>query len=133
MCNYLHLDSRAIKPEGFGWKLFVSETSMTLYPYTIDKDNWIRWNKDYCTKLTNGGRGFCFCLRKSEALRLAKVWTERSSVDKVEVARIQYKGGLGRHDEPHICSGYSFDTAICLSFKRVREVPVIVVNFFLRK
>jgi hypothetical protein len=118
MCNSLHSDSKPIKENGYGYKVFtvkdnkfyqMRSNSQLYFPAL---DGWIKWEKDDFS-----GDGFCFFLQKREAGRLLKRWSSAFYDDSFVVKRIQYRKGMGIHIEDNIVKKFKFKTALCREFR----------------
>lgn len=121
MCSYLHHDSKPIKKEGIGHKIFKNINRPLFTPGRIyeckDKNNFICWNFDF------KGDGFCFFLNRKEAVKCLNVLKRFNSETYNEcfVKKIEYKKGLGKHIEDGITKCINFKIALCKQFKIIED------------
>lgn len=126
MCNYLHEKSQPIPKSGKGWKIFrvfnkeicpLVGSYMGTQSYTYKGKNitWLDYYK---------GAGFCFFLTREEARKTLKAWKEEVGIYKPKdiytIRAINYKEGLGKHEERFMTSKHIPIVAICKSFSIVK-------------
>src|SRR3989304_10453664 len=120
MCNQLHKNSKDIKKEGVGYKIFRNNIVTEFAPcfggleYKITEDGWIRWdNPSY------GDGGFWFFITEYAANKTLKIikkvpgWGSTA----LKVYKIKYRAGIGSHLEKGIAIGLSVKIALCNEFK----------------
>jgi len=124
MCNQLHKNSKDIKKEGVGYKIFRNNIVTKFAPcfgwseYIIDEDGWVRWDNP-----SHGDEGFCFFMTKSAANKTLKIikkvpgWGSAA----LKVYKIKYRAGIGSHLEKGIAIGLSVKIALCKEFKVIDE------------
>src|SRR3990167_9721302 len=124
MCKKLHKDSKDIKKEGVGYKIFRNSIVTEFAPcfgwseYRITEDGWIRWDKS-----SYGDGGFCFFMTKYTANKTLKKikkvpgWGNTA----LKVYKIKYRAGIGSHIENGIAIGLSVKIALCKEFKVIDE------------
>lgn len=126
MCNSLHYDSKPIPENGFGYKIFAKGPKDSLVPvfgrstYVKTKD-WISWKP----RLYWDGEkdktimGFCFFSAIKEAKRMLKECqrVDSCSYNDCCIRKIQYRKGLGCHQEGEVIDGMYFKTSLCKGFK----------------
>jgi hypothetical protein len=119
MCNNLHRDSKPIKEEGFGWKIFgfgdFYTTCFSPRIYKHKKDGWIVWN---LTDPDYNNFGFTFFLTRKEARHMLKALRNiNPECEKHSIRRIEYKKGMGKHTEEFMLRGEKPIIALCKAFK----------------
>lgn len=130
MCNLLHEDSQPIPETGIGWKLFrkgMNGQLLTLSVcneiehYCFSENESVKWNDSF--KLIWGAKnvfGFCFLLTEELAREVLIKWAFAVAHSEKEflIARIEYKGGLGKHTElEFLGSDFPVEIALCKEFK----------------
>lgn len=126
MCNRRHRDGVPIKRHGIGWKIFDQTTDsksgalanlVTCFggaPISPQKSGLVKWK----SKMAPDGEGFCFFLTKEEAERC--LVTLNSPINPI-IKKLHFYGGIEKHQEVGIKSGYSFETALCKSYRILTE------------
>ena len=68
-----------------------------------------------------GGGGFCFFLKKKEAIRANDLhsWLRGSDARQI-VVKICYFEGIGKHIETKFLGSYEFEVALCKKFRFVK-------------
>lgn len=128
MCNNLHGNSKPIKEEGIGYKLFsrykgeyaqcFTQNLIICEPgYIYNKDGFITWDTE------EDGEGFCFFLSHRTAQRALNTLQAKGHHEYSNhiIRKIQYKKGLGKHIERNIKKPYKFMTALCKQFKIIED------------
>jgi hypothetical protein len=123
MCNFKHARSKPIPETGFGWKVFTKLPDGELGRvfnyghYLQDPCKGVSWHNS----LNYKGVGFCFCPTRAEARRLLYdlknaegLWGEYSNC---VIRKIEYKGGIEKHQENKILDGYEYETALATWFR----------------
>jgi hypothetical protein len=120
MCNKLHDDSQPIPEEGLGWKIVIQGNGELRAPVnrTLYSRGIIVWE--------DGEGGFCFFLKRSEALRASRAydWVDHRSgnfYDKQRVVKIRYWRGLGKHIETKFVTKFNVEIALCKEFEFVNK------------
>ncbi len=103
MCNYVHAESRMLKPnnEGYAYKIFTKfpakdELSSMVFSidYVADRSGWIKWDTKY------SGHGFCVFLTEDDALRVVENWTNSFKWPLyLIVKRVKYREMICTHKE----------------------------------
>jgi hypothetical protein len=124
MCNEIHEDSRKIPKTGEGFKIFTfhgtSFYQMTGIcqnsPYDCTNDGRVVWDKYLAA---SDDDGFCFFLKKEDALLILKEWQKSFPTETFVLLPIKYWGGLGKHMEERIIHypACIVEIALCKEFK----------------
>lgn len=82
-------------------------------PYIKSEGEIIVWGQ--------GGGGFCFFLKKKEAIRANDLhsWLRGSDARQI-VVKICYFEGIGKHIETKFLGSYEFEVALCKKFRFVK-------------
>ncbi len=119
MCNGLHPDSTPIPKMGYGWKIVIKKKNGEIIslvnrrPYSNRERGIITWQV--------GNGGFCFFLKKKEAIKASRAYDWLRGVDAEQiVVKIHYFGGMGKHIETRFISNYGFEIALCKKFRFVK-------------
>lgn len=129
MCNKLHTNSERISASGKGWKIFRMDNSI-LYPLTTPSllsqysltEKEIVWRSIEGHEKEEKDFGFCFFLDEETALEVMKGWQKIFNNQTYVCLKINYKEGLGKHEENTIlCTGESYLIALCKSFSLCNE------------
>jgi len=122
MCNKLHSDSQPIPAEGVGYKIFRSGPPLlpmcSGLSYIEDINGWIKWGiGNIFSKMPTSG--FCFFLDIEEARRCLQIWIRetRDSPNWYVIEKINYKRGIGTHQEAEMCDEGAFQIALCKEFQ----------------
>jgi len=107
---------RPIPKRGVGWKIFgvgaqspndcegLVIGSVHGVVFKRDRDGWVAWKWEDDPK----DRGFCFFLKRKDAVSAARKWLEtinRNPGETCVVLKIEYEGGLGECDEHRFVGG----------------------------
>lgn len=127
MCNSLHHDSKPIPESGVGYKImdkYYGEMKPVFggkSRYWQGDDGWIKWKPNFYWDNTadQSNYGFCFFRTKKGAERLLadcrKI--DRKNYTQCLVKKIEYRKGLGCHEEGGVITGKFFTTSICKEFR----------------
>jgi len=132
MCNNLHEEGfRPIPKHGVGWKIFGigvtspddnSELSISSIHGTIferAEDGWVEWKWSGIEE-KNREFGFCFFLKRRDAVDAAKKWyqcigNDCNPCETCVVMKIEYDQGLGEYNENNFIKGVR--TALAKRFR----------------
>lgn len=140
MCNKLHTNSERISASGTGWKIFRIRDNNILYPLTTTPSLYARpyspTKKEIVWRSIEGHEkeekdfGFCFFLDEETALEVMKGWQKLVKEETHVCLKINYKEGLGKHEENTIlCNCKSYLIALCKSFSLCNEEDKKKYNF----
>lgn len=134
MCNYSHEDRISCKESGVAYKI-VEKKNNGLYSLNGGVSfpsftEWFVWNVDKYI-MTMGWEfsfkgkdisnfGFCFVPTKKEAMRLRNLW-QKVTLNATVIWKVEYRKGIGIHEEDGLILGEFITTLIAKEFKFVQE------------
>ena len=120
MCNSLHSDSVPISKTGYGWKIVIKGSNKEIIS-PVDRASYLKSKGGIITWTGKEVNGFCFFLKKKEAIRTSKAydWMRISDARQI-VVKIRYFKGMGKHIETYFISGHKVEIALCKKFQFIK-------------